>query len=121
MVRKKLLAKRCLLMVYLFPFIIYAQTSPLAHFYHSNWQLVNPAAVDKAFIFNEHRRFNFQGAYRQQWIGVTGSPTFSFLSLEHLPKQRKSSQKIQRVKWGAMLLRDQADALSNNGVYGNFA
>lgn len=121
MVRKTPLTKRCLLIFYLFPFVIYAQTTPLVHFYHSNWQLVNPAAVDKAFIFNEHRILNLQGAYRQQWVGIEGSPTFSFLSLEHLPKQRKSARKSQRVKWGAMLLRDQTDALSNNGIYGNFA
>jgi len=114
-------AKKCLFFFSLFPFVLTAQTSPLVHFYHSNWQLVNPASVDKAFIFNEHRRFNLQGAYRQQWIGIAGSPTFSFLSLEHLPKQRKSKRNRQRVKWGTMLLRDQADALSNNGIYGNFA
>lgn len=99
---------------------LFGQITPYQTFYQYNWQLVNPAAVDKAFMFNETRPLVINATYRNQWLNVEGSPTVFNFSFEHQPINEGGATKTG-VRWGASVFRDQLDAYNTSGVYGNFS
>ena len=92
-----------------------AQQVPLDIFYRSNWQMVNPAAVDRAFYLSpRHNAWMFNSAFRQQWIGLEGAPRTYFVSLEYCPDLATNKAGYHL---GATLIRDQTDALSTTGFH----
>lgn len=100
-------------------FTALAQQTPYLSFYRYNWQVVNPAAMDKSFIFNEHRPFIISGNYRQQWIGLEGAPKFFYASMEHKPVN--DQQFSYPIKWGFQGFGDVTDGYETYGGYGNFS
>lgn len=99
---------------------LFCQITPYQTFYQYNWQLINPAAVDKAFMFNEARPWVVNATYRNQWLNIEGSPTVFNLSFEHQPITAEAATQTG-VRWGVNLFRDQLDAYNSTGFYGNFA
>ena len=100
-------------------FKLSAQLTPYQSFYQYNWQIVNPAAIDKSFIYDENRAFIATASYRKQWVGIANSPETAFISIEHKPSSKNRFN--SGIKYGFHAYRDKADALSNNGFYGNFS
>ncbi len=94
----------------------FCQQSPYLSFYRYNWQVINPAAFDKAFDFNEND-FIISSALRTQTVdGVSWEymPKFFYSSIE-----QKSDD--HRVRWGLQVLGDKTDGYSTAGMYGNFS
>jgi type IX secretion system PorP/SprF family membrane protein len=94
----------------------FSQQSPYLSFYRYNWQVVNPAAFDKAFDFNEND-FIISTALRTQTVdGISWEymPKFFYSSIE-----QKSDE--HHVRWGLQVLGDKTDGYSTMGMYGNFS
>ena len=66
----------------LFPFISFAQQTALSNFYQYNWQLQNPAAFDRIYIFDKKKTMMFNATYRSQWAwsDIEGAPVNYSLS-----------------------------------------
>ncbi len=60
-----------------------AQITPRLNFYRYNWQLANPAAVDKTFIFDQNIYLLGNVTIRKQWWDIEGAPQTGILSFEH--------------------------------------
>lgn len=99
-----------------------AQQTALSNFYQYNWQLQNPAAFDRIYMFDKHKTMMFNATYRNQWAWSTieGAPVNYSLSFEHIPTRNKCN-KCNRVKWGFNAYQDETHAISNTGVYTNFS
>ena len=94
----------------------FAQQSPYLSFYRYNWQVINPAAFDKAFDFDECD-FIISTALRTQTVdGISWDqmPKFFYSSIE-----QKSDD--HRVRWGLQVLGDKTDGYSTVGMYGKFS
>lgn len=91
------------------------QQTPYLKFFQQNWTMINPAAVDKSFIFQEQNPFILHAAYREQWIGLEGNPRLIFTGFEHQPAGGEN------YKWGFQVFSDQAGTLSTYGGYFNYA
>lgn len=100
--------------------ILNAQLTPYQSFFQYNWQIINPAAIDKSYIYDEPREFIVSASYRKQWFGVANSPETYFVSVEHKSSGTKN-RFSSGVKYGFQAYRDKADDLSHNGFYGNFS
>jgi len=94
-----------------------AQQTTLTTFHRYNWQTINPAAVDRMQMFNEHRTL-LNAAVRQQWLGFEGSPTLYHLSFEHMPRVNRDFP--HQIKWGFSVFKDQAGEIGTYGITGNF-
>lgn len=96
---------------------LFGQQTMLSNFHRYNWQLVNPAAVDRLQMFNQHQTL-LNASVRQQWLGFEGSPVNYYLSFEHMPHINSSFS--HRIKWGFNVFKDQADQIGSYGISGNF-
>ncbi|MCE7924546.1 MAG: type IX secretion system membrane protein PorP/SprF [Haliscomenobacteraceae bacterium CHB4] len=96
-----------------------AQQTPLSIFYRSNWQMINPAAIDRGlYLSRHHNTWMVNSAFRQQWIGLEGAPRTYFVSFEYCP-ETGSTRAGHRI--GGTVLRDQTDALSNTSLHANYS
>ena len=95
-----------------------AQQTLLNSFYQYNWSQINPAAVDKIQMFDEHQTI-INATARQQWIGLKGSPLYYHLAFENMPEI--NNQYTHRIKWGFSVFKDQTDQIQTLGITINFA
>ena len=88
--------------------------------YQENWQVLNPAAPNTVFFKPKIQLLNvFNLAYRQQWIGVKGSPSNYNVHYETMFYSRSS--KGLAAKMGGGLYGESAGPLLNNTLYFNYA
>ncbi len=91
-----------------------AQQLDLSTLYRYNWQILNPAAVNHIYLETKNKRYAFNAAYRQQWIGFEGAPATYNARFEYFPKETST-------KLGFFAMGDQAGAIGTNSIYGNYA
>lgn len=100
-----------------------AQQAPVGNFYRTQWQLPNPAAIDRVLMSSksQHPDFAITANIRPQWRlgGLEGAPMTGFFSFENAP--RGPAYKKFPIRWGVTLIGDKTDFLSNWGVYGNYS
>jgi type IX secretion system PorP/SprF family membrane protein len=87
--------------------------------YQNNWQIINPAAPHMAFIISASTENVLNIAYRQQWIGVKGSPLNYNIHFEHKVPNDKDERFT--TKWGLGMYGESAGPLINNTFYFNYA
>ena len=102
-----------------------AQRNPWWGFYRQNWQLVNPAAVDRWYFMRttKYPDYNWllSGGGHLQWAGFQGAPATGFVSLEAIPVNNYLDNiPLSNARWGARVLFDQTDAFSTWNFAGNF-
>lgn len=96
-----------------------AQQTPLSLFYRSNWQMVNPAAIDRGlYMSRRHNTLLVNSGFRQQWIGLEGAPQTYYVSFEYCP-ETGTTRAGNHI--GGTLMRDQTDALSTTSMYANYS
>ncbi len=109
------MTRKLLLIIFVVsPFLLVAQQTPYFHFFQQNWTFVNPAAVDKSFIFEENNPFILHASYRQQWIGIEDAPRIYYAGFEHKPAGDEN------FKWGFQFFGDQSGTLNTFGGYFNY-
>lgn len=110
----------CALIVFLFfsPFFLTAQQLGFYSIYQKNWQIINPAAPSLAFIQTTDASKVLNISYRQQWIGLRGSPANYNINYEQM--QVLSTEKLA-PKFGFGLYGESAGALLNNTIYFNYS
>lgn len=107
-----------LVLIILVSVTMFAQQVGLSAFHRYNWQMVNPAAVDRLQMFNQHQTL-LNSSIRQQWLGFGGkSPLTGYISFEHMPHINRSFN--HRIKWGFTVFKDQTDQIGSYGISGNF-
>ena len=101
--------------------VLWGQQLPFTTFMQTNWQLANPAAMDRIYCWTGkfHPTFKVSGNFRQQWSGFEGAPQTYYASFEHSPRQRFANSKQPR-RIGVNVFGDKTDALSTEAVYLNY-
>ncbi len=91
-----------------------AQQSSYNYFYRNNWQLVNPAAIDRSHYLTKHHPTTVLNAgSRLQWVGLEGAPLLYFISAEYCPE---SQYNRPNYKLGVTAFGDRTDAISTYGL-----
>lgn len=99
---------------------LHAQQTPYTVFNRSNWQFINPAAIDRShYLTQHHSTMVVNTGYRQQWIGLEGAPLLGYVSLEYCPKQ--FSRSLPGTKLGVTIFGDKTDAIGTYGLQGNYS
>lgn len=106
---------------------LFAQLTPVGYFYRTQWQLANPAAIDRilmSYHTTEHPDHHITFNARPQWHlnGVEGAPLTGFISYENAPNG--STYRLFRkypVRWGFTIFGDKTDLLRRYGLYGNYS
>lgn len=107
---------------HLVPITIWAQQITNYSFSSYNWQLFNPATINYLNTAGEDQSLFLDASYRNQWLGVEGAPTSYNIRFEKVPKIGSFSYRDDApIKFGLYATQDKADAISQTGVYGNFA
>lgn len=91
-----------------------AQQSPWQVFHAYNWQILNPAALNRYFYKNPNDidpPVRMTGAFRTEGIISKEAPVTGFADFEVL---------YRRLRWGGLIMFDKTDAISNLDVSGNF-
>jgi type IX secretion system PorP/SprF family membrane protein len=104
-------------------FLLNAQQLGFYALYQENWQALNPAAPNIVILTaNKPPRDVLNIGYRQQWIGVKGSPSNYNIHFEHLikTKNRANFGKL-KPKMGGGIYGESAGPLLNNTLYFNYA
>lgn len=97
-----------------------SQQTPYSIFYRSNWQFINPAAIDRIhYLSRNHNEIVLNAGFRQQWIGLDGAPIFYYLSAEYCPEL--SSRTMPGSKFGVTAFGDKTGAIGTYGLYGNYS
>lgn len=117
---------RLLTAILLFPFAAFAQQSAYTTFYRQNWQLVNPAAMDKwQFFSNRHNSsWLMSSGYRAQWAlrGLGGeAPRTFYASTEYAPGVNGGRDVFNPIRLGFTFTNDRAGAFGTFGGRFNFA
>lgn len=99
--------------------MMFGQRTPYTPFYRYNWQMVNPAALDRIFMLSNTKTMMVSASYFKQWVEVEGAPEFYHVSFEHKPVVDRYFK--HRIKWGMQAFEDKTDAIGTVGVYGNFS
>ncbi len=108
--------KKIITLLFLLPSLaLLGQQTPFLHFFQQNWVWVNPAAVDKSFIFQEQNPFILHAAYREQWIGLEGAPRNYYIGFEHKPAGDEN------YKWGFQFFNERTGNIATYGGYFNYA
>ena len=94
---------------------LFCQQTPFLHFFQQNWVWVNPAAVDKSFMFQEQNPFILHASYREQWIGVEGAPRNYYIGFEHKPAGDEN------FKWGFQFFNERTGNIATYGGFFNYA
>ena len=121
MKRKKTLSLCLISITALLCASVFCDAQQLANglFYRNNWQLINPAAIDPSFYFtNKYNELLAKGGYRQQWIGVDGSPQTYYASVEWCKEKHKNDPK---TKLGAAVISDRAGAFQTHSLLVNYS
>ncbi|MBK8566710.1 MAG: PorP/SprF family type IX secretion system membrane protein [Saprospiraceae bacterium] len=99
-----------------------SQVTPFTNLYQQNWQMVNPAAIDRWQIFQRANNSSmlFSTNYRGQWLlgGVEGAPNTFYASFENAPFVNESASGI---KYGVTAFYDKAGVFQNTGASANFS
>lgn len=96
-----------------------AQHGSYNYFYRNNWQLVNPAAIDRShYLTKYHPTTVLSAGSRVQWIGLEGAPQLYFISAEHCPEPQFNQP---NYKIGVTAFGDRTDAISTYGFFGNYS
>ena len=92
-------------------------------FYQSNWQLINPAAINYVYFFEEKEKNTISASARKQWLGFPDSPTTFNVKYERIPhlRSRYNGKSDDNMKFGGFINRDQAGAISSTSIFGNYA
>lgn len=88
------------------------QQAPFSQFNRYNWQIINPAAIDRMHMFKQRNMLvNF--SYRDPWSNadIEGSPVFYQISFELMP----SPKGFIPIKWGFNFFNDQTDKILSSG------
>ena len=94
--------------------VSFAQQFAFYSMYQNNWHIINPAAPSLTILEMETQNI-VNVSYRQQWIGINGSPSNYNIDFEH------DELKGNNAKWGLGLYGETAGALVNNTLYCNYA
>jgi Type IX secretion system membrane protein PorP/SprF len=86
---------------------LFAQQLPIFTQYRESHGYINPASINSDFLTSEYN-MNFGSSYRQQWAGVTGSPTDILLHGEYLKKSRSNFHLLI----GGTFLKDETAPIS---------
>jgi type IX secretion system PorP/SprF family membrane protein len=100
------------------PFLGAAQQFGFYSMHQKNWHIINPAAPNLAFIQTNEAENILNLSYRQQWIGVKGSPSSYNV---HFETMVIDSREKLNTKYGFGLYGETAGALQNNTLYFNYA
>ena len=103
----------------LFIVLLHAQRTPYTPFYRYNWQMVNPAAMDRIFMVSNTKTMMLSASYFKQWVDIDGAPEFYHISYEHKPIVDRRFP--HRIKWGVQAFEDKTDAIGTFGAYANFS
>ena len=96
-----------------------AQQTSYSAFYRTNWQSVNPAAIDRSYYLKRyHNTTIINAGSRLQWIGLQGAPVNYFVSAEYCPELDNNDS---NNKFGFTAYGDKTDAISTYGLYGNYS
>jgi len=110
----------CLLLCLLTSGQSFAQQSSYNYFYRNNWQLVNPAAIDRShYLTKNHPTTVLNAGSRLQWIGLEGAPLLYFISAEYCPEPPMYNR--PNYKLGVTAYGDRTDAISTYAFYGNYS
>ena len=115
--KKHLTSFVCIIALFLSPLSIKGQQFGFYSMYDKNWQVINPAALNPAFLQSDAENV-LSASYRQQWVGVKGSPTSYNVNFEAV---RIDSRSNTNPKYGMGLYGESAGALSANTIYFNYA
>lgn len=101
---------------FLFAFLsLKAQDQPFLGNYNYNWQLVNPATMDKLMMMDNQLPVLVSGSARSQWFGIEGAPQTYYLSAEFQPIGDGVKFRV-----GGTLLYDKTDVFSAFSFAPNF-
>lgn len=100
------------------PFLVTAQQFGFYGMHQKNWHIINPAAPNLAFIQTNKAENILNLSYRQQWIGLRGSPSNSNA---HFETMVIDSREKLNIKYGFGLYGETIGALQNNTLYFNYA
>ncbi|MEM1118964.1 MAG: PorP/SprF family type IX secretion system membrane protein [Bacteroidota bacterium] len=104
------------------PFGLLAQSNSSLALSRYNWTIINPAALEKAYLFNESERWQLQTAHRQSAIGLQNAPNLSFLAVDFKPvTDREDEKESVGHKFGFALLRDKFGAFHQIQTLLNYA
>jgi type IX secretion system PorP/SprF family membrane protein len=106
------------LSVCLTPIALSAQQFAFYSMYQRNWQIINPAAPNIAFVQDKGAENIFNVSYRQQWIGVKDAPANYNVHFESMMIEKG---KKLNAKYGFGLYGEPAGAIQNNTLYFNYA
>jgi type IX secretion system PorP/SprF family membrane protein len=103
-----------------------AQLIPLGTMYRNNFNLINPAAVDRLLLSYpiDHHSRQLTMNVRKQWAfsQTQGTPTTAFIQYEQAPSNSEEYVRWKNIlRWGAQILYDQTDIMQNFGLYGNYS
>jgi type IX secretion system PorP/SprF family membrane protein len=106
--------------LYFCSFSINAQQLGFYALHQENWQALNPAAPNKVFLQPRNQLLSvINTGYRQQWIGVKGSPSNYNVHFETMLYNNKN--KGLATKLGGGLYGETAGPFLNNTLYFNYA
>lgn len=95
-----------------------AQQFAFYSMYQRNWQVINPAAPNLAFILTGEAENILNVSYRQQWIGTQDAPANYNVNFESMFVDKGEKLK---AKYGFGLYGEPAGAILNNTLYFNYA
>jgi type IX secretion system PorP/SprF family membrane protein len=107
-----------LISFFLSPFLLSAQQFAFYSMYQRNWQIINPAAPNIAFVQTSGAENILNVSYRQQWIGVKDAPANYNVHFESMVIEKG---KKLNAKYGFGLYGEPAGAILNNTLYFNYA
>ena len=107
-----------LLLSFLFPGLLKSQQFGFYSMYQNNWQIICPAAPNFNFIKDNTVENILSLSYRQQWMGLKGSPSNYNAYFETMVENGRSKL---NMKWGFGIYGESAGPLLNNTLYVNYA
>ena len=98
-----------------------AQYTPLLSLSRYNWVSINPAVIEKSYIFNEKKPVLIQLAHRQPIAAIEDGPSLSFASVEIKPKVTLRQEAKGGFKAGIAFSNDKIGGFNKFGIAGNFS
>lgn len=97
-----------------------AQVLSLSTNYRSNWQVINPAAINDLHIQDKLKNGILNLSARRQWLtnNMPDAPFYSTFRYEHYPNNNSFGS---RIKWGVFGTTGMAGAISSYKIQGNLA
>lgn len=97
-----------------------AQLLDLSTIYRSNWQIVNPAAINRLRMIDDYKSTILNLTGRYQWLGqnIEGAPLYGTFRFEHYLDNDYGNTAL---KFGLFGTNVQAGAINTTRVQGNMA